>query len=196
MAEALARMRDGQRAFAAGVAHDLRNPIGGIQMALHTLSYDRPTEERRRTISLLQRQFERLTRMLDDLLDATRIEAGDLSLRLEDVDLAKLTEDVVRFYQPTTTRHHIVFSPPQRRVTVHADAHRIEQVIANLLSNAIKYSPDGGAIDVTVEAEDEEARLSVGDRGVGMTAQDLSDIFAPFQRKRPSWGRGPASACR
>jgi len=190
MAEALARMREGQRAFAAGVAHDLRNPIGGIQMALHALAYDRPQEERSTTISLLQRQFERLTRMLDDLLDATRIEAGDVSLELEDLDLARLTEEIVRFYRPTTTRHEIVFSRPQVSVIVRADAHRMEQVIANLLSNAIKYSPDGGRIDVAVDVDDEEARVAVRDHGIGMSEEERGDIFAPFQRKRPELAEG------
>jgi signal transduction histidine kinase len=191
MADALARVHQAQRTFAAGVAHDLRNPIGGIQMALHTLSYDRPEVERRRTISLLQRQFGRLTRMLDDLLDATRIEAGDLTLELEDLDLSKLTEEVVRFYQPTTAHHDIVFAAPAGSpVYVRADAHRMEQVIGNLLSNAIKYAPGGGRIDVAVEADELEARVSVRDQGIGMSTEDVRDIFAPFRRRRPEVAEG------
>jgi signal transduction histidine kinase len=190
MAVALARRREGQRAFAAGVAHDLRNPIGGIQMALHTLSYDRPQQERRTTISLLQRQFERLTRMLDDLLDATRIEAGDVALELAEVDLASLTQEIVRFYRPTTTRHDIVVSRTEPSTVVRVDAHRMEQVISNLLSNAIKYSPAGGRIDVTVDADAEEVRVAVRDHGIGMSDEERGDIFAPFQRKRPDVAEG------
>ncbi len=190
MAETLARMRDEQRVFAAGIAHDLRNPIGGIQVALHTLAYDRPEDEHRRTIALLPRQFERLTRMVDDLLDATRIEAGSLSLQMKDVDLVRLTEEIVRFYQPTTERHEIVLSRPSRSVTVRADEQRMEQVLANLVSNAIKYSPSGGRIDVRVDADEKEARVSVRDHGIGMSPDDLRDIFSPFHRKRPEVADG------
>jgi signal transduction histidine kinase len=190
MADALIRMRANQHAFVAGVGHDLRNPIQGMKMALHALENDGGPRARDRTLSALHRQLDGLTRMLDDLLDATRLDGGQLSLALQRVDLQEVAEAAVRFYQPTAPRHEIEFAGTGRPVWVHADPHRLEQIIGNLVSNAIKFSPEGGPIVVVADADAHDAILSVVDRGIGMSPADVEGLFVPFQRHRPEIAPG------
>jgi two-component system, OmpR family, sensor histidine kinase MtrB len=191
MADALGRQRQDQLTFLAGVAHDLRNPMSGIRIAVHTLSRKELTDRRRvRTLDLLSRQVDRLARMVDDLADAIRIQAGHLELRIEEVDLRQIAEDVVRLFAPTTPDQAIVLEKPEAPVLVQGDPVRLEQVLNNSLTNAIKFSPDGTRIDVVVESYDGDAVLSVRDRGIGLTPEELALVFVPFRRLRPEVAPG------
>jgi len=191
MADALAKQRENQLAFLAGVAHDLRNPLHAFRLGMQVLAEERSQVERNRTHDALDRQVDHLERMVDDLLDATRIEAGKLELRFEECDLRVAVEDMIRLYAPTSPEHRISAKLPDHPVLVEADPMRLEQVVSNLLSNAIKYSPRGGAVRVTVEATADEAVLSVADEGVGISPDERSEIFLPF---RPRKAESPAGA--
>lgn len=191
MADALAKQREDQLAFLAGVAHDLRNPLHALRLGVHALVEERSRTERERTHDALDRQLDRLERMVDDLLDATRIEAGKLEMRFEVFDLRVAVDDMIRLYAPTSPQHHISARLPPEPALVEGDPLRLEQVVSNLLSNAIKYSPRGGAVHVEIENGVEHVVLSVADEGIGISPDQRAEIFLPF---RPRRADAPAGA--
>lgn len=190
MADSLARQRADQLTFLAGVAHDLRNPLSGLKFGILALEHEGSESRRNRTRTLLDRQVDRLARMVDDLLDATRIEAGTLELRSEIMDVRDVVEDTIGLYAPTSPDHQIRAKVPTEPVRIHGDPLRIEQVLSNLVSNAIKFSPTGGAITISLAAENGRAVLSVSDHGIGIPAAERTNIFLPFRRRRPDVAPG------
>jgi two-component system, OmpR family, sensor histidine kinase MtrB len=182
MAEAIARARRDQLTFLAAVAHDLRNPLHALKLGVHALTRETSPISPERW-KLLERNIDRVTRMVGDLLDATRIEAGELELQLEEFDLCAAVRATIDLFAPTTSAHRITARTPDRPVLVRGDSLRIEQVISNLVSNAIKYSPAGGPVEVAVQRSDREAELSVSDRGLGIPADEIPDMFLPFRRR-------------
>lgn len=184
MAESRARQREERLAFLAGVAHDLRNPLGGLKLGIHALELEQTEAERSLTCTRLSRQVDILCRMLEDLLDATRIEAGKLQIKPEEFDVRDVAEEITSLYERTSPEHEIVLDQPDHPVIVYGDPLRIEQVLGNLLSNAIKFSSGGGPIKVTTTAKNDEIRLCVSDRGIGIATDEMTDLFTPFQRRR------------
>jgi signal transduction histidine kinase len=185
MASALARERENRLGFLAGVAHDLRNPLNALKISAHRWRADgRPPSGERalEMLAMITRQVDRLNRMVEDLLDTARIEAGKLDLRLEETDARDVVKESVELYRPISIGHEVSLSVPATRVPVLCDAYRIAQVLNNLLSNAIKYSPQGGTVAVRVVLEAGTAVVSVSDQGVGILPDDLARIFDPFQR--------------
>lgn len=186
MFDVLTRQRQEQLTFLAGVAHDLRNPLSALKLGVQSLGRDPAVashESVRRTLTILDRQLGRLTRMVGDLLDASRIEAGELELNVEEVDLRKVAREVVELYAPTSPAHQVELEAPEQPVRVRADPLRLEQVVSNLVSNAIKYSPEGGPVKVVVGVEGSEAVLAVSDRGVGIPPEEIPNLFLPFRRR-------------
>ncbi|QRN98116.1 HAMP domain-containing histidine kinase [Archangium violaceum] len=184
MANSLGRQQEEQLTFLAGVAHDLRNPLSALKMSAALVTSDRPLPEDRlrKTMALVRRQVARLDRMVGDLLDATRIEAGRFELSLEDRDARELAREVVELYLAGGSSHDLRLVLPEEPVLLRADATRVEQVLHNLVSNALKYSPVGSRVDVIVERSGEEVVLSVVDRGIGISKEELRHLFAPFRR--------------
>jgi signal transduction histidine kinase len=182
MTESMAQQRRNQLTFLAAVAHDLRNPLSALKLTVQSIARE-PEGATHDRVGRLDRQLDRLTRMVGDLLDATRIESGDLELKLEDFDLRDAAHGVVDLYTPTTSTHQLTLKAPDRPVVLHGDPLRIEQVISNLVSNAIKYSPGGGPIEVSLSATKREATLCVSDRGMGIPAEELPNLFLPFRRR-------------
>ncbi len=182
MAGRLAEQRRAQLEFLAGVAHDLKNPLTTLRNGLLMLEHERSETQRGRKRDVLDDQVALLARMIDDLLDATRIEAGELELRCVPFDLRNLVRNIVQMYAPTAPAHRIVARLPPVPVYFVADPLRIEQVLRNLLSNAIKYSP-GGSIDVRVDQDGASTVIEVTDSGYGIAPQDVSNIFLPFRRR-------------
>lgn len=189
MAEALSRQHENQMAFLAGVAHDLRNPLSALKMSSAMIGPEAPlpSEERiRHLLALVQRQVDRLDRLVGDFLDAARIEAGQLDLKLEERDARDLAREVFELFRASSRRHEFELVLPAEPVPLCCDPVRIEQVLNNFVSNAIKYSPRGGGIGITVEASRGEAVFSVADSGIGLSPEDLEAIFEPFHRVRSS----------
>lgn len=184
MAESLAMQREAQLTFLAGVAHDLRNPLSAIKLGIQALEQEQSEARRSRARETLDRQVDRLARMVGDLLDATRVEAGSLEMRVEEVDVRDVVQDMVRLYAPTSPDHQIAANVPPDRVVVAGDPLRLEQVVSNLLSNAIKFSPGGGPIEVSVRTEGDDVVLTVADRGLGIPHEERPTIFLPFRRQR------------
>lgn len=185
MADTIAAQRETQLAYLAGVAHDLRNPLGAMKMGITLVECRDATEQARHTLALLDRQTDRMARMVDDLLDATVIEAGRLQIKPEPLDLVARTRDCVELHGPASPAHSIVLHAPDRPVMIHADPVRVDQVLTNLLTNALKFSPGGGRIDVRVAQRERDAVLEVCDHGIGMTREEMRDLFAPFRRRAP-----------
>lgn len=185
MADALARQRQGQAAFLASVAHDLRNPVSALKLTAAAIppGTPLPPEPRlRRALDVVRRQAAKLERMLNDLLDTARIEAGEVEMRVERVDLRDLVRSALELFEGSSPRHRLVSEVPDHAVPVYCDPLRVEQVLANLLSNAIKYSPAGGEVRVSLRTSNREAVIQVADHGIGIAERDRASIFEPFRR--------------
>jgi len=179
----VARMKDELLSIAS---HDLRTPVtvmkAQAQLMRRTLEQGQvdpnPLCDR---VDLMVEQADRLTRMLSVLLDLSRVEAGRLDLNLEPVDLSILIRRVAMSVQALSTNHVIqVNTPPS--VEGIWDAARLEQVVQNLLTNAVKYSPDGGRVQVTVQADEAQVLVLVRDEGLGIPPEDLPYLFERFYR--------------
>jgi PAS domain S-box-containing protein len=169
--------------FLAMLAHELRNPLAPIRNALQIMKQpgaDGSVVERVR--EMMERQVQHMTRMVDDLLDVSRITRGKIELRKEVVDLASVVSRTVETSRPLIEDRHqeLTVDLPPEPVCLEADPTRLEQVLANLLNNAVKYTDHGGHIWLTAEQQGSELILRVRDTGVGIAADMLARIFEPF----------------
>ena len=169
--------------FLAMLAHELRNPLAPIRNALYLMRRDEaeaaPADEVR---SMMERQVEHLARLIDDLMDVSRISAGKVELRREPVDLASVVDRAIEISRPLMVHkgHAFTASLPPDPIRLEADPTRLEQVIDNLLTNAAKYSEPGGRIDLTVRREGDFAVLTLRDTGIGIAPEKLPRIFDLF----------------
>lgn len=142
-------------------------------------------------LELLRGQALKLSRLVDDLLDVSRIESGKVDFRYRPVDLRQLASDVIERMQLTSDAHQItVETPADAQTTIAGDEDYLEQVLNNLFSNAIKYSPEGGPIDVRVEPRDDSVLVSVRDRGIGIASDQLEAVFSLFHQATDGPGSG------
>jgi signal transduction histidine kinase len=176
-AEAANRTKD---EFLAMLGHELRNPLGAISSAAHVLSRTAGgNNATARASDIIGRQVQHLARIVDDLLDVSRVVAGKVVLRLQPVDLAEIARRVATLHGgPAGARH--VISVHTTPTWISADATRLEQVLTNLLANAVKYTPPGGEITVTVRRDGNHAILVVRDTGTGIRAELLPRVFELF----------------
>jgi signal transduction histidine kinase/ActR/RegA family two-component response regulator len=179
-------LRDADRRkdeFLATLAHELRNPLAPLRNGLELLSL---TENDPRTVehvrTMMERQMTQLVRLVDDLLDVSRITRGKLTLRTERVTLARVVESAVETSTPLVEHmgHALSVSLPDGPIPLDADATRLSQVFANLLNNAAKYTPRGGSIAIACERQDDWVAVSVRDNGIGIPADQLPTIFDMF----------------
>jgi PAS domain S-box-containing protein len=181
-AEDAARQKD---EFLATLAHELRNPLAPMRNALEILRLAAPREPRVEFArEMMQRQLGQMVRLIDDLLDVSRITRGKLELRPERVQLATVLDDAVEASRPAIeAAHHVLtVTLPEAPVVLDADPVRLAQVFSNLLNNASKYMDPGGRIDVRVEAGDDSVAVAVRDAGIGIPAESLSRIFEMFSQ--------------
>jgi signal transduction histidine kinase len=178
--------------FLAILAHELRNPLAPMSNAIEILQRVGPKDpELVRIRSLIDRQVRHMTRLVDDLLDVARITQGKIQLRSEPLELGDLVRRAIEAHAPAISArgHQLSVKLPDRPVEVTGDAVRITQVIGNLVSNAIKYTPDGGVIQVGLDAADGFAAVTVRDNGIGIDDEHLThvfDLFGQLKRPRPS----------
>jgi signal transduction histidine kinase len=191
MIEALAAQREQRLTFLAGVAHDLRNPMTALRTSAQLAERKAETEAQRRQAGLVVRQVDRMNRLVGDLLDVTRIEAGQFELRFAAADLREVVREVCALYGEVSEGHEIRCRLPDEAVRASFDATRISQVLGNLVGNAIKYSPGGGPVDVSLAVREAWAILEVTDAGLGIPARDQASIFDPFRRSSGAAGRIP-----
>lgn len=184
MADGLAARRQAQIAFLGGVAHDLRNPLSALKLALELVGPDQPLPaepQLRRTIGMISRQIAQLDRMVGDFLDMAKIEAGELELHLEPHDIGEIVRSSLELFD-TATRARMRETLPDHPLLVSCDAVRMGQAVTNLLSNAVKYSPSEAPIEIRVVEKPSEVSIEVTDHGSGIARDELQHIFKPFQR--------------
>ena len=182
MADSICRQRESQLCFLASVAHDLRNPLNAIRMSSEFLMLEE--FEHKETLQIIKRQTIYLDRMVGDLLDRTRIEAGQLELKKELCDVVPLISDIVRLFEPLYSMHQFNFVNPHSKIEVLCDPLRIGQAFSNLISNAAKYSPQGGVINIELIRIDGYLQISTSDQGLGINEDELEKIFEPFNRSK------------
>jgi two-component system CheB/CheR fusion protein len=169
--------------FLAILAHELRNPLAPIRNAVQILRMKETADpDLRWAHDIIDRQTRQLTRLVDDLLDVSRITQGKIELRRERIELAALLERAVETSRPAleAAGHQLAVIFPEEPLAVMADLARMEQVLSNLLNNAAKYTPPGGNIHLSAGREGEEAVIRVGDDGIGIPPEMLSSIFEMF----------------
>jgi len=169
--------------FLATLSHELRNPLAPIRNALHVLRLaGDDAQTRARVIDTMERQTGNVIRLVDDLLELSRINEGRIVLRKERVKLTSVLRSALESSAPIVEAagHELVVVEPPGELLLHADPVRLIQVIANLLNNAAKYTDRGGRIVISVQAEGPEAVIRVRDTGVGIPADMLSRIFDMF----------------
>lgn len=171
--------------FVSTVSHELRTPLTSIKAYTATLrrrdvNFDEET--RQQFLQVIEEETDRLTRLISDLLDMSRIESGRMELKKREFDMVKLAEIVVDKLRSQSSKHSIILTTGSESATVNADPDKIEQVLVNLLDNAIKYSPEGGEIRVDIEVQRHLVKCNVTDPGVGIPAEHLPHIFDKFHR--------------
>ncbi|NCP85916.1 MAG: histidine kinase [Anaerolineae bacterium CG_4_9_14_3_um_filter_57_17] len=170
--------------FISVVSHELKTPVALIKGYASTLRREDVRWEKhvvRESLTVIEEEADRLAHMIDDLLDASRLQAGGLALSRADVSLPVLALRLAKRFQTQTTRHQISVDFPSGFPAVLADETRIEQLLANLISNAIKYAP-GGEIAITGQNLPEQVVVTVSDEGPGIDPRDLPHIFDRFYR--------------
>ncbi|HUP06055.1 MAG TPA: ATP-binding protein [Caldimonas sp.] len=171
--------------FLATLAHELRNPLAPIGSAVHVLQGtlgDRPAQAE--TVAMIDRQVRHMVRLVDDLLDVSRIGRGHLQLKRAPVDLETVLRAAIETTAPliAANRHRLMTSLATEPLWVDGDGTRLTQVLANLLDNAAKYTPPGGRITVALRAAGDRAEAVVEDDGVGIAPEMLPRVFEMFAR--------------
>lgn len=181
-AENLADQRTAQLSFLAAVAHDLRNPLTVLKTAAGLLQRQTTPEGIHQRAALMDRQLVRLNRIVEDLLNTSRIEAGEFVINPVETELGEQVREVVALFEIESDQHRLVTHLPRDEIVCLVDPIRIGQVLTNLVSNAIKYSPDGGEVVISLKRTGGEAVIAVSDQGVGIAPDELPRIMEPFRR--------------
>lgn len=170
--------------FISIVSHELRTPVALIKGYASTLRRDDAKWDKRTisdSLQVIEEEADRLSKMIDDLLDASRLQAGGLSLNRADVALPSLASRVIERFAAQSPKHQLVADFPEKFPVILADETRVEQVLANLVSNSLKYAPQG-EIRISGQVRPEQVIVCVSDQGAGIEAKDLPHIFDRFYR--------------
>lgn len=175
--------------FLATLAHELRNPLAPIRSAVQMLRL-KPAgdEETRWGRDVIERQVAQMSRLLDDLLDVSRITRRNLPLHLQRIAVADIVANAVETSRPVieAQRHTLEVEPPDKSLCINGDAVRMSQVLANLLNNAAKYTPRGGQIQLRAAREGDEAVIRIIDNGIGIAPHIMPHIFEMFWQEEPA----------
>ena len=195
-AEALARADELRNALLRSVSHDLRTPITTLLAHLESLQMEEAPldeQERREYVEVSMRQGRRIAQLIEQLLEAAKLEAGQVSARPEAFPIGELLHDVVQKFALTARERGISLSASVQpeELRVNADIALLERVFDNLIENALRHTPDGGQVTVSARRAGGRARLSVSDSGAGMTAEEAARAFDRFYRGDP--GRSTAA---
>ena len=171
--------------FISVISHELKTPVALIKGYATTLAREDAHWDQqalREGLQVIEEESDRLNRLIDNLLDASRIQAGALELELGDVNLPQLMRQASERFATQTDRHRFVLDFPPSFPIVIGDEGRLRQVIDNLISNAIKYSPNGGTIRLGGWAEEDQVTAYVADEGIGIPPEEQSRLFSRFYR--------------
>jgi two-component system, OmpR family, sensor kinase len=175
--------------FTADASHELRTPVSVILTQVQlALSRERDGQEYRETLKICQRAAERMRALVNSLLELARVDSGEFQLKLEECDLAALTEESLQLITPLAREKSAVLSSSMQPVRAKVDPARFGQVVVNLLYNAIQHNPNGVEVRLSVQSQGNEAVLSVADNGTGIPAEALPHVFERFYRADKSRG--------
>jgi signal transduction histidine kinase len=178
--------------FLATLAHELRNPLAPIRNSVHILRLTGANEAPSYLFDMMERQVGYMVRLVDDLLEVSRITRGKIELRRERVDLSSIIQAAIETTRPLveSARHELTIALPEEALLLDADPVRLAQVFSNLLNNAAKYTDDGGCIWITVAREKDNVAVAVRDSGIGIAAASLPRVFDMFMQGDATKSRG------
>lgn len=181
-AEALRRADRNKDQFLAVLAHELRNPLTPLRMGIDVLNGSPDAERAAQVRDMMDRQLNHLVRLVDDLLDVSRVSQGKITLQKSKVQASDIVQSAIELCRPLIDagNHHLTVALPEQPIWVDADKTRIVQVVGNLLNNAAKYTPPDGQIGLDVFRDRDDLVIAVSDNGVGIPAEMHSVIFQMF----------------
>jgi signal transduction histidine kinase len=194
--ERTASLRDADQRkdeFLAALAHELRNPLAALRTATEVLRIKSPPGHGlEMPQGVFDRQLNQMTRLIDDLLEVSRITRNTLILRKEDIELSRVLASAVETSRAIIERrgHTLKLDLPAESVPINADPVRLAQVVSNLLDNAAKYTEEGGTITLSASVQQDRITVRIKDTGLGMSAEVLPRIWELFMQAEPSPGRG------
>lgn len=174
--------------FLATLAHELRNPLAPIRNAVQLLKTSSPPEDTvRKARGIIERQVNHMVRLVDDLMDVSRITVGQVNLRNERVPLRRVLDDALEAVQPAieSGKHLLQVDIPEGALQIEGDPTRLSQVFQNLLDNAAKYTPPGGSITLRTKQVGDQIQVSVRDNGIGIASDMHPRVFELFSRVHP-----------
>ncbi|HYS09640.1 MAG TPA: CHASE domain-containing protein [Myxococcales bacterium] len=166
--------------FLAVLGHELRNPLAPVVTALEIIKRDPPAAERQ--LAIVERQARHMVRIVDELLDVSRISRGKIELQKRRVSVREALETAAESVAAMARERaqKLTVSPPEAALLIDADPVRLDQILGNLLSNAIKYTPAGGSVELSAHERDGQLELRVRDTGIGFPPEALKTLFDPF----------------
>ena len=179
--------------FISMLAHELKGPMTTVRGFSHMLRGDSiPPERRSEVLDIISREVSRLSRLVSDLLDMSRMEAGSLNYAFESVDLAEVIDSILRVHPSLASKHLMTCDVPDDLPNVKADPDRLRQALLNLLTNATRYSPSGTIVTIEVDLIEEPdgplVCISVKDQGIGISDEDKIKVFSKFvMLEKPNW---------
>ena len=194
------RLEQTRRDYVANVSHELRSPLTAMRALIEPLSDGMVTEEddRRRYYDILLREIIRLSRLIDDMLELSRLQAGILPIQQSSFCLSSMLDDLALRYSSQADERQLTLALPANRAAcplVRGDPHRIEQVLIILLDNAIKFTPAGGRISLEMDWSQDQVQVRVRDNGIGISPSDIPHVFDRFYKadkahQQPGTGLG------
>jgi signal transduction histidine kinase len=169
--------------FLATLAHELRNPLAPILNAVQIMRLTSPADpDTQIAHEIIERQVQHMVRLVDDLLDLSRVTRGNIDLKRQAVQLEKVADNAIETSRPLIAEggHQFEYVPPEEPLVVSGDAVRLTQVISNLLNNAARYTPRGGRIGLALGRDAQSAIVTVTDTGIGIPAEMLENVFDMF----------------
>lgn len=168
--------------FLATLAHELRNPLAPIRNGLQILRMDPTGDAAEKVREMMDRQLTHLVRLIDDLLDVSRVSQGKIDLRKERISLQSVLQAAIEVSRPLieAANHTLTLRVPEELIWIEADLTRLAQIVSNLLNNAAKYTPESGSITLSVGLDEGKVTISVSDNGLGIPADMLPKVFELF----------------
>jgi two-component system phosphate regulon sensor histidine kinase PhoR len=184
-----------RRDFVSSVSHELRTPLSSINLMIETILVNDDEEARTMFLPRIKREVDRMVQLVEDLLDLARAESGRLRLRRENVDLASVSGNIVKTFEPRAEQLGVKLRFRSSAARIDGDPDRLAQVLVNLIENALRHTPSGGTVEVVIAPGEGHAQLVVRDTGVGIPYNDLPHIFERFyvvdrSRAREATGTG------